>query len=164
MYSDPAGHFIISALIAGAVTSAIVSALVDAAVITAAVVVVGMAVSATIDYVNDYQKQKAEEKENIKQQYDDNSPRIHHIVAKAAYKAEPAREVLKDNEINVVTDTHNLVVIPHRFHKSMHTNRYYEYVNKRIEPCNSKEEVYAALDQLSLEIQTAAATGVIPWA
>ena len=66
MYSDPTGHFIISALIAGVVTSAIVSALVDAAIITAAVVVVGMAVSATIDYVNEYQKQKAEEKEEEK--------------------------------------------------------------------------------------------------
>ena len=108
-------------------------------------------------------KEKEKEKEYI-DKYSDSSPRIHHIVAQAAPDAADARDILNKYEINVKNDPHNLVVIPQRFHKSMHTTNYYKYVNSRITPCKSKEEVYAVLDQLSLEILLASATGRIPWA
>ena len=167
MFVDPTGHFIITITLGGALLSAILTAVVDAIIITTAVAAVGLATAMTVDAVQSYKKEKAEEKAKEAEyigQYDDRSLRKHHIVAQAAKRAKPAQDVLEKYEINRISDPHNIVVIPHGFHKSMHTKKYYDYVNSKIEACTSKEEVYDALDQLSIEIQRAASGGLVPWA
>ena len=93
----------------------------------------------------------------------DDAPRTHHIVAQGSRRAIPARAVLNKYRVNVVTDPNNLVIIPQKFHKSMHTKKYYEYVNQQILACNSKEEVYATLNRLRSEILSASQTGIAPW-
>lgn len=56
---------------------------------------------------------------------------IHHIVAKLAWRAAPARKILQDNQIGIY-DNNNLVPLPAKMHASMHTTAYYAMVNSRL--------------------------------
>ena len=156
MRIDPTGEF---ALTATALTTSALVLVLAIVLITAVYVTVAIAIETS--------KSKSDTIVDVKpgviDRFADNSPRVHHIVAKAAAGAEEARKVLEKYHINVVVDPNNLVVIPHGYHKSMHTKRYYQYVNQQIKACNSKEEVYATLNRLRLEILWASQTGIAPW-
>ena len=77
--------------------------------------------------------------------YEDRSQRIHHIVAKNAYDAQPARNILAKAGIKL-DDSANLVAITHKTHKSMHTKEYYTHINdefialdQQCKDCNQNE-------------------------
>ena len=106
---------------------------------------------------------KAKEKSAEKRKAKDSDQRVHHIVAKAAWRAAPAREVLRSVEINPTTAPENLITISHGLHKSMHTKTYYDYVNAKLEPCTNTAEVEAALLEIRADIEYAEATGVKRW-
>ena len=151
MYVDPTGEFALT-------TSALVLVL-AIVLITAVYVTVAIAIETS--------KSKSDTIVDVKpgviDRFADNSPRVHHIVAQGSKHAIPARAVLRDKGIDVVTDPNNRVIIPQRFHKSMHTIKYYNYVNEKIVGCTTKEEVYAALNQIRAEILVAVETGIAPW-
>lgn len=63
----------------------------------------------------------------------------HHIVAKQAAKAEPARVVLWSVGINPTTDMRNRVDLKERFHQKLHTTAYYNAVNAVLKPFNGNE-------------------------
>lgn len=73
-------------------------------------------------------------------------PEVHHIVAKAAAAASPARGNCQRLGINVKSDPNNLVPLKSRFHRKLHTKTYYGAVNAIITPCNSKTQVYTAMN------------------
>ena len=54
---------------------------------------------------------------------------MYHIVAKADWRAAPAREVLRSYGINVWTYKRNLIAVSADRHARLHTNRYFHYVN-----------------------------------
>ena len=96
--------------------------------------------------------------------YDDLSPRKHHIVAQNDRRADQSREVLDAVGINYVTDIRNLVVIPHGYHKSMHTDKYYLYVDSVILSNQDNQlTVTMALIYLKTQIYFATVTGYAPW-
>lgn len=80
-------------------------------------------------------------------------PEIHHIVAKAAINAAPARAKCDIVGINYKTDPKNLVSLKSRFHRKLHTNSYYDSVNSIITPCESKQDVYLAMDRIKIFLQ-----------
>ena len=53
----------------------------------------------------------------------------HHIVAKQAYKAMDARDVLSTVGIDWKRSSDNLIYIKTELHRRLHTNMYYSYVN-----------------------------------
>ena len=107
-----------------------------------------------------YQVRKAKTRRKAK----DSDPRIHHMVAKAAPLAAPAREILKGVEINPTKDPLNLITISHGLHKNMHTKKYYKYVNAKLEPCKGdREAVEEALLEIRADIEYAEATGIRRW-
>lgn len=96
----------------------------------------------------------------------DESPRRHHIVAQNDHRAAPARQVLVEVGINFRRDPINIVTIPQVFHKSMHTEKYYIYVNEKLQPYRGTYDyagVANTLMQLRYEILVAAEGGPIPW-
>lgn len=71
---------------------------------------------------------------------------VHHIVAKGAKRAQPARDVLKRHDIKPLTDSRNLVPLKERFHQKLHTRLYYDSVNAVIKKNeDTKEDVCHAL-------------------
>ena len=89
---------------------------------------------------------------------------VHHIVAKKAPLAEPARNVLRSVGINPYSNGLNLAVIPESKHLSLHTNEYYLYVNNRLEGLNGNTDaVVATLVDLQIEIQIYCQTGLKAW-
>lgn len=84
---------------------------------------------------------------------------IHHIVAQNDKRAKPAQDVLEEIEINRFTDPVNLVQLPAYYHRRLHTDAYYEYVNNVIVGAyliDGEEGVYAALAVLKWEISSGA--------
>ena len=88
---------------------------------------------------------------------------IHHIVAKAAGIAEPAREVLRSFNLEPRTYPLNLMPVPRWIHRSIHTSAYYLYVNRVILACKTKSDVITALIRLRGEIIFYIETGYAPW-
>ena len=104
------------------------------------------------------------EKVETKRKSRDSEPRKHHMVAKLAWRAEPARDVLDSVEIDYWNDSRNLVTISHGLHKSMHTKNYYNYVNAKLEPCKDNlQAVEIALAEIRADILYAEATGIRRW-
>ena len=78
---------------------------------------------------------------------------VHHIVAKADFRATQSRQILIDVGINPVTDPINLVVLPQRYHARLHTNAYHIYVTKRLQQvAGDRGGVEIALASLKLEL------------
>lgn len=77
-------------------------------------------------------------------------PEIHHIVAKAAAKAAPARNNCINKGIDVYNDDHNLVSIKSRFHRKLHTNLYYNMINIIVVPYSSRESIYNSMECIKL--------------
>ena len=57
---------------------------------------------------------------------------VHHIVAKNACRAEPARKILIITLKNGVNSSLNLVSLKTVMHRRLHTNKYYDFVNSII--------------------------------
>ena len=78
---------------------------------------------------------------------------VHHIVAKAAPDAAEAREILRGVGIDSWTDPRNLVVLPQKYHVSLHTRAYYAYVNSRLRAvAGDRAGVETTLASLKLEL------------
>ena len=93
-----------------------------------------------------------------------NSPRIHHIVAQGAKSAKKSRDILYSVGIDPITDPRNLIVLPHGYHKSMHTEKYYKYVESYLLPFENKGvAVTLSLTILKVQIYAASLTGIAPW-
>lgn len=122
-----------------------------------------MSSAALASYQTWQAKEQSTDIATVNPKYADDSPRRHHIVAQADHRAEEARRVLRNAGINPVKDVRNIVIIPHGFHKSMHTEKYHTYVSNQILQCSSDEEVVATLARLKSEIYAAAYGGPIPW-
>ena len=89
---------------------------------------------------------------------------VHHIVAKKAPLAEPARNVLRSVGINSYSNRLNLAVIPESKHLSLHTNEYYLYANNRLEELNGNTDAdVATLVDLQIEIPIYCQTGLKAW-
>ena len=89
---------------------------------------------------------------------------VHHIVAKGAPLASPARDVLKSVGIEPRTNGLNLAVIPQRVHLSLHTTSYYLYINSRLNGLEgNRTAVEATLAELQVEIQIYCQTGFKAW-
>ena len=89
---------------------------------------------------------------------------VHHIVAKAASDAAPAREVLESVGIDPLTNGLNLAIIPERVHQGLHTKSYYAYVNSAFfELDNNKDAIISTLVRLQIEILIYCETGIKAW-
>lgn len=89
---------------------------------------------------------------------------VHHIVAKNAASAEPARDVLKSVGIDPYSNGLNLAIIPQSMHYSLHTANYYKYVNMRFEGLTgNREAIVWTLVALQIEIQLYCNTGLKAW-
>lgn len=109
-------------------------------------------------------KSAIKEKSTARRKAKDSDPRIHHMVAQAAWRAAPARIILEDVGIDPKIAPENLITISHGLHKSMHTKRYYEYVNNKLLPCaGDRVAVEAALLEIRADIEFAEATGIKRW-
>ena len=112
----------------------------------------------------DESKEKSISKANTKRRIKDSDPRIHHVVAQRDRRCEPARAVLQSFGIDPINDLSNKIVIPQGLHKSLHTNKYYDYVNTKILTCEQSEEaVKTALLEIKLDILFASETGIRKW-
>ena len=80
----------------------------------------------------------------------------HHIVAKNAWRAAPARRILQQYGISV-NDPINLVAVPVKMHASMHTSSYYAMVNSRllVASLRGEEAVKTELRRLNSLISSA---------
>ncbi len=91
------------------------------------------------------------------------SPRdpVHHIVAKADPRAAEARQILRDVGLEPLTESKNLVVLPRKYHASLHTNAYYRYINDRLRPvAGDRVAVEMTLDSLRNEILERSLLGI----
>jgi hypothetical protein len=75
----------------------------------------------------------------------------HHIVAGNAAKAEEARRILTKFGIDI-NDVANGAFLEAGYHSELHTNKYYEEVNRRLRGINSKEKTLEVLEQISEEL------------
>ena len=86
---------------------------------------------------------------------------VHHIVAKADFRAAESRKILRDVGIEPVTDPKNLVILPQGYHSSMHTTAYHKYVVERLRPvAGDRAGVEATLASLRIEILARSAVGI----
>ena len=107
---------------------------------------------------------KAKAKAQERKKNRDNEPRKHHMVAKAAWRAEPARKILQEVGMNPTNAPENLIVISHGLHKNMHTKNYYDYVNAKLAPhAGNLDEINQALLEIREDILYAEATGIRRW-
>lgn len=91
------------------------------------------------------------------------SPRdpVHHIVAKADPRAAEARQILRDVGLEPLTESKNLVVLPRKYHASLHTNAYYRYINDRLRPvAGDRVAVEMTFDSLRNEILERSLLGI----
>ena len=89
-------------------------------------------------------------------------PHIHHIVPVGLFSSRSAEtqaqiqemhSILKKNGINRFFDPMNLVLVSSKTHASLHTDAYIAHVYSYIKQAEgSKEEIYAALFYLRIEI------------
>ncbi len=60
----------------------------------------------------------------------ENESEHHHIVAKSASRAQPARDILAKKDVNIgINDSCNMVWLKKHLHKSLHTKLYYDAIN-----------------------------------
>ena len=86
---------------------------------------------------------------------------IHHIVAKADSRAAESRQILRDVGIEPVTDLRNLVPLPAKYHASLHTTAYHNYVTERLRPvAGDRVGVEMVLASLKAEIVARSAIGI----
>ena len=86
---------------------------------------------------------------------------VHHIVARTAKKAKPARDVLQDFKIDM-DDAVNGVFLPANrkspnptgasVHASLHTNKYYEEVNEVLKQASTRAEVVDVLESIRAQL------------
>ena len=63
-----------------------------------------------------------------------NKYEVHHIVAQSAWRAAPARAILKNKSVNIgINSSTNKVSIKYNLHKRLHTATYYDAVNAAID-------------------------------
>ena len=85
----------------------------------------------------------------------------HHIVAKADYRAEESRQILADVGIDAASDPRNLVTLPQRYHASLHTTAYHNYVTERLRlVAGDRAGVEATLASLKAEIVFRSVLGI----
>ena len=90
--------------------------------------------------------------------YDDSQPRVHHVVpvgsfgnysADAQSKLKHMQNILSDVGIDVANSGHNLVILSHGYHKSIHTEWYIHFIYDYIAPWEgSRGMVIASLEVL----------------
>jgi hypothetical protein len=102
---------------------------------------------------------KVEAKEKTEEIALPKTPRdpIHHIVAQTDPRAAPAQAVLEEAGINRFIDPANLVALPVFYHRRIHSQFYYDYVNAVVTTAWSSggtAGVYTALGFLKWEIIT----------
>ena len=86
---------------------------------------------------------------------------VHHIVAKADPRAAEARQILRDVGIEPITDLRNLIVLPAKYHASLHTTAYHNYVTERLRPvAGDRVGVELVLASLKAEIVARSAIGI----
>ena len=86
---------------------------------------------------------------------------VHHIVAKADYRAAESRKILRDVGIEPVTNPNNLVILPQSYHASLHTTAYHNYVTEKLRPvAGDKAGVLVTLSLLKAEILARSALGI----
>jgi YD repeat-containing protein len=77
---------------------------------------------------------------------------VHHIVAKFAWRARPARVQLAKYGLSV-HDAENLVTLDKSFHSHLHTNGYYDAVNEGLSTAQNASQVRAVLQDLANALQ-----------
>jgi len=83
----------------------------------------------------------------------------HHIAAGTARRAEPARQALRRVGIGI-NEAENGVFLPRGVHQGgMHTNRYYDAVNRALANVQSRSEARYVLDQIAKGLKA----GTFPW-
>lgn len=118
----------------------------------------------SIQYQFSKAKTQAQAKAKARRKAKDSDPRKHHMVAKAAKRAEPARKILESVEIDPKKSPLNLITISHGLHKNMHTKKYYDYVNAKLEGLDgNRAAVEEALLEIRADIEYAEATGIRRW-
>ena len=86
---------------------------------------------------------------------------VHHIVAKADPRAAEARQILRDVGIEPITDLRNLIVLSAKYHASLHTTAYHNYVTERLRPvAGDRVGVELVLASLKAEIVARSAIGI----
>ena len=160
-------------------TSGLLLALGKGLIETAAVVLLSIAIVATVNHIvknppklpkisvpkiNTKNKVKTSEKakENKKTVSVPKPSRrdpVHHIVAQTDHRARPAQKALESAGIDRFNDPANQVQLPARYHCKIHSDDYYEYVNRAIVSAYEEggtEGIYSALAVLKWEISTGA--------
>ena len=128
IYADSEGRFALLAIGFGTALYMLAEAFVTAAVYTAAAVLTIEVATEVVDLVTDISHTRAREREiteaqtttvtktetatNTNQKKKNASPHLHHVVAKADWRAAPARKVLAEYGIDVWNSPHNLVPVP----------------------------------------------------
>lgn len=171
IYADSEGRFALLAIGFGTALYMLAETLVATAVYTAAAILTVEAATEVVDLVTDISHTIAREKELTDAQTttvartetatDTNQKRkqaglhLHHVVAKADWRAAPARKVLTEYGIDVWNSPHNFVFVPADRHARLHTNAYYLYVNSKIivaKRSGGRVGVIKTLELLKLEI------------
>jgi len=75
----------------------------------------------------------------------------HHIVAGGDKRADRARQILADLEINLDSSA-NGVYLDAPQHRRLHTNRYYEEITNRLEKANTKKQAVRILEKIKNEL------------
>ena len=82
-------------------------------------------------------------------------------VAKADPRAAEARQILRDVGIEPITDLRNLIVLPAKYHASLHTTAYHNYVTERLRPvAGDRVGGELVLASLTAEIVARSAIGI----
>ena len=169
---DPLGNFALTATICGIavwkIAVAVVGIIVVSSLACTAVQNLPAAPSLSLPKSKNRSKSTAKSKSESyvvsKTKNRDREPRKHHIVAKAAWRAAPARKILQDVGINPTKAPENLIVISQGLHKNMHTKNYYDYVNDILVPlAGDREAIEQALLGIREDIMYAELTGVRRW-
>lgn len=149
-YTDAEGNF---ALVIGGITLGVCALVILSAVVAISFFmiffpaefgqVVNVCYSKIVDFFNACKSRSTsfwEKRKKSKQTH------IHHIVAKTAKDAAPARAILEEKGFKVLTDSRNLVGLKARFHQKLHTNLYHQSVYGMLKPVeNDKNKVRHAL-------------------
>ena len=86
---------------------------------------------------------------------------VHHIVAQADHRAAESRQILREVGIEPIMDPRNLVILPQRYHASLHTAAYHNYVTERLKlVAGNKTAVETTLNSLRAEILIRSAAGI----
>jgi len=76
----------------------------------------------------------------------------HHIIARCSKKAGPARQKLGELGIGI-DDVENGVGLSADFHRHMHTNEYYDFVNNQARQWSTKEEAIQGLGEIANDLK-----------